>query len=609
METTIALTSDKHAAADAQSASATTALEEGTSSGMVPSQSRDDHDENSDSADDVDDDTQRNVSRRWPWCRHSPAIAGMVVILGAVATAAFSTLGITAAVSKEDETFVQDARSLVQQIEIAMKDYEVAALWIHQACTSDNITHVEFRELYEQILSTGIDTQIEFLPRVTHEDRPRYEQEMKEFLAEYYPYVDYPGFVGLEPNPETGELELLPRSEQDVYWPIHFIEPIPGSEPALDFDGYSRAGLKLTIDQVMLNYEPAFSEPVHLVEETEENALAVFFIHPGVPVSTRPNMKAKDLALLVVRIPDLMARATATHSRSTETYLYDTTGGKELFVGGIRWIVSDNDHKEYTLFPYQSLAEVERQSRLCEKQIVKIADREWTIAVVAVQGTYEADIAFVITGAVLLFICSVCMAAWVYSMLRYASMRRKAKLSEVTTSLEREKADLILENANKAAKAERTLNDFIAHEVRNPVAAAISACSFVKTTLSEGPLINLSSRQTVREDVEIIDNSLNFINDLLRSMLDLHRASTNQLKIENRYTCIYNDILKPVDSMLYRRGSDIKVIIDCDPSLVVETDCLRLKQVSTHSPFLCSGRANSIDYQILTVSTVPHRLC
>ena len=118
--------------------------------------------------------------------------------------------------------------------------------------------------------------------------------------------------------------------------------------------------------------------------------------------------------------------------------------------------------------------------------------------------------------------------------------------------------------------------------MRNPLAAAISACSFVKATLSAGPLINPESRKTVGEDVDIIDTSLAFINDLLRSMLDLHRASTNQLKIENRCTSVYTDILKPVDSMLYLRGSAVEVIIDCDPSLVIETDCLRLKQVSAH---------------------------
>ena len=41
------------------------------------------------------------------------------------------------------------------------------------------------------------------------------------------------------------------------------------------------------------------------------------------------------------------------------------------------------------------------------------------------------------------------------------------------------------------------------------------------------------------------------------------------------------DILKPVDAMLYRRGrNNIEVILDCPyPNLCVETDSLRLKQI------------------------------
>lgn len=82
--------------------------------------------------------------------------------------------------------------------------------------------------------------------------------------------------------------------------------------------------------------------------------------------------------------------------------------------------------------------------------------------------------------------------------------------------------------------------------------------------------------------MDIIDNSLNFINDLLRNMLDLHRASSKQLNLDTRLTDLYNDVLKPVDSMLYRRGSktDVKVILECNPRfLFVNSDPLRLKQV------------------------------
>jgi len=61
----------------------------------------------------------------------------------------------------------------------------------------------------------------------------------------------------------------------------------------------------------------------------------------------------------------------------------------------------------------------------------------------------------------------------------------------------------------------------------------------------------------------------------------MHRASSNQLKTKRAITDLYNDVLKPVDSMLYRRGNnDVRVIVDCQPpNLLVNTDQLRLKQI------------------------------
>ena len=76
-------------------------------------------------------------------------------------------------------------------------------------------------------------------------------------------------------------------------------------------------------------------------------------------------------------------------------------------------------------------------------------------------------------------------------------------------------------------------------EVRNPLAAAMSACSFVSSAIQEdvqerdtesSALISSERRrESVQEDIEIIESSLHFINDLLRNMLG---------KISLRYSII-----------------------------------------------------------------------
>jgi signal transduction histidine kinase len=108
----------------------------------------------------------------------------------------------------------------------------------------------------------------------------------------------------------------------------------------------------------------------------------------------------------------------------------------------------------------------------------------------------------------------------------------------------------------------------------------MSACSFVKNAVHEKePLLTEESRITTREDVEIIENSLHFVNDLLRNMLDMHRAASKQLKVNMVPTDILHDILEPVESILYQRRGEVHVSVECPPNLFAVTDRLRLKQI------------------------------
>jgi signal transduction histidine kinase len=116
--------------------------------------------------------------------------------------------------------------------------------------------------------------------------------------------------------------------------------------------------------------------------------------------------------------------------------------------------------------------------------------------------------------------------------------------------------------------------------VRNPLAAAISACSFVSASIHETPpLVTKESQESVREDVSVIHSSLQYINDLLRNMLDIHRVSSHQMKVELSPTDLRKDVLDPVATLLYRRGDEFKVILECDAAIVVMTDRIRLKQI------------------------------
>lgn len=123
-------------------------------------------------------------------------------------------------------------------------------------------------------------------------------------------------------------------------------------------------------------------------------------------------------------------------------------------------------------------------------------------------------------------------------------------------------------------------SDFLAHEVRNPLAAAISATSFVSSAVqAPNPLSTEDSKAAVLEDIGIINASLQYVNDLLRSMLDLHKTACDQLRVDLNPACLRKDVFDPIATMLYQREEHYRVQVDCPDTLMVVTDRIRLKQI------------------------------
>jgi hypothetical protein len=105
----------------------------------------------------------------------------------------------------------------------------------------------------------------------------------------------------------------------------------------------------------------------------------------------------------------------------------------------------------------------------------------------------------------MIFVACTCTALWVYT-----NYKRVTKIHQIQSKAAADKAAYMVESARKAARDERWLNDFISHEVRNPCAAAISACSFVSSAVNEAePLVTEKSRASVR--VSFLLSFLNFL--------------------------------------------------------------------------------------------------
>ncbi|KAL3905503.1 MAG: hypothetical protein SGILL_009654, partial [Bacillariaceae sp.] len=155
-----------------------------------------------------------------------------------------------------------------------------------------------------------------------------------------------------------------------------------------------------------------------------------------------------------------------------------------------------------------------------------------------------------------------------------ANMNRIAKMHQMQSEADSEKAHLALLQARR----ETHLNDFIAHEVRNPLSSAISALSFVNATTQER-VEDRETQEALLNDIQILDSSLQYINDLLRNMLDIHRTASRKMKLDESPTDILKDILEPVKAILCVKQNKAKILIDCPEHLIVSLDRLRVKQI------------------------------
>jgi len=353
------------------------------------------------------------------------------------------------------------------------------------------------------------------------------------------------------------------------------VEPLeePKSQSTFDFDLSSSDDLIEDISLAISTGKVVVTERKKTGKEADGHYHVRMF-HPGLTESSDRQYVPRDVAMVTVRIPALIERVRA-HFANTETlhlYIYDSTGQTEevapLFMGGA--ILSPESDRPIIVEQEMDISNVTKlpSTFQIEGQSYEWGTRKLYFVITAPEKSFSSDMSFVIFGAVIMFLACIGLAMWIFT-----NAQRDVKLSQM-------KSAMMLENAKKMAQVERELNDFVAHEVRNPLSAAMSASEFVASALNEkDPLATRKGQESMREDISIVQSSLHFINDLLRTMLDINRASSKQIQLEIKKVDILNDVLEPVATMLYRRGLGYEVITECPRGLIVESDRIRLAQI------------------------------
>jgi len=308
--------------------------------------------------------------------------------------------------------------------------------------------------------------------------------------------------------------------------------------------------------------------------QEKTNAYGLILAHPGVRTSVEKFPSTNSLAQIVIRVPSCLKYALRSATEDQRVYLYEcfnasatSTSTTHSFLGALEVDGSQLTPK------FSELPEIEMQdiprphnSRYFEQRL-DVAGKTWTI--VMVSSSYPVNKTYVVLGGTLIFAASLLCAAWFHSYLS-----RISKLNRMKSAAEREKAAI----ARIQSDRERHLNEFMAHEVRNPLSSAISALSFVSAAVSEH-VQDQTHKKKILEDISIMDASLQIINELLRNMLDIHRARNRQIILDLAPVDVRRDILDPVAASLFLHGAKVDVQVDCPENLAVKSDRMRLKQI------------------------------
>lgn len=525
-------------------------------------------------------------------------LTSLIVLLGMAASAAFLAFGFHATNHDEAGRFQSSAEGITYHVLSAWRTYETFGLWIHESCHKhtqpnpqidpfeDIAGHLgycsrrEFRRLYEYVASQGVDfLSAQLLRNVTHEYREALEGEAQAYYSTHYPHVKYQGITKQVAKPEGGGFDILPQNEATPYYmPIHYVEPVQGNEVIIDLDKLA-TNSQDNVLQALATGRPILSQRLTLSQETNKAAYGVILAHPGVHTSMdRSDQRTNSIAQIVIRLPSFLEYALQSAAEDKSVYLYDSTdkSSPPLFLGALQVQVktaaddpASNTTTQFTMLPEVELDAIPRESksRYFERDL-DVAGRNWTM--VMVSSAHQADLLFVVLGGTIILAASLFCAAWFHS-----HLGRIAKLNSIKSARQAEKAQI----ARIQASRERDLNEFIAHEVRNPLSSAISALSFVSAGVNEH-VLNPIHKKSILEDVSIMEASLAFINELLRNMLDIHRARGRQIKLNLSPVDVRRDIMEPVAAILFMRGAKVAIEVDCPPDLAVNGDRMRLKQIA-----------------------------
>ena len=318
---------------------------------------------------------------------------------------------------------------------------------------------------------------IHWIPKVLDEDRQALEAESFEYFQKNYPdKVNYQGImeVALEdPDMATylSSSNLQPRSRHPSYYPIHMVEPLNDwNLRMMDVDVLGSELHNDPLQYALATYLPSATATYRRVTAKNESSADRYIeiLHPGIALRDKLAMEPRDLVGLVIRFKALMETASQGLPESLSVFIYDSTASgvePEFLVAVELYKEAMEDIGERIVY----LDELS-MSELLDVTVfhmhtteIQIASRTWTLVAVALEDTYEPELTSVMLAGKFLMITSIGTALWIWT-----NYRRTRTILEIKRVADHDKTQVIVRSAREKAKSEQELNDYIAHEIRNP---------------------------------------------------------------------------------------------------------------------------------------------
>lgn len=404
--------------------------------------------------------TPSTSHRKW-----SPSLLSCAMIsFGVGLTSAFLAIGVHDVREDSWQQWQEKSTDIARRIGSSWSEYETFGLWAHESCHQlpsttqnstklDDIFHIcsrdEFRDIYEQILSVGLDVHsLQYATKVEHRYREQAEAESRRWLEKNYPGLSYQGFTARK---ETDEGPVVfPVPDRPFYFPLRRIEPFLGNEMVYDKDTYySHPTL---ISSVFETMKPSLSPPIKTIQSSTESGYSVFFVHPGSKTSVHPE-DPHSLVAMIVRVRDLLSWACRGIDEKQRIYLYDSTENDMSFLEAIELRPTGNESR-IAVLPDIAFVDVPVPKR-SQKLVTTIAavDRQWTVVIVRLENSDVFSLILYVIGASLIFV--------IFFILAFVLRRYLVKWDVINALV----FDHKTEKANsyhKQVMRERRLNEYLA---------------------------------------------------------------------------------------------------------------------------------------------------